>query len=279
MASNTDKNKLYEVVKHTLSNYEAPIGTTDWPQMEELLDLAPKSKSLEFKRILQLVFESLKSIPKSNSFKRINLPYILVGLAVLVGVYFLYPYLNSNKTSTSISSEPPKKIEKVLPENLVPEKKLPEKIVPENTILKKIATETKPQVIAALETIPEIPKWYNELQQSNNTSYSMFPIKKKDPVKIVQPAVVKKETLLIEKITNVDSIAKNDSIIKLQQASKSEIINPVNGSADSARKATEQLKVEETAAKAAKKLSDKRSSDSITRFLNQLLPDSLGINK
>ncbi len=117
-----------------------------------------------------------------------------------------------------------------------------------------------------------------ELQQVNNASYCMFPIKKKEPVKIVQPAIVKKETPLIEKMTSADSIAKNDSIIK-QQDSKNEIISPINETTDSARKATEQLKIEETAAKAAKKLRDKKSSDSITRFLNQLLPDSLGINK
>ncbi len=171
MAGNTDINKLYEVVKHTLSNYEAPIGTTDWPQMEELLDLAPKSKSLEFKRILQLVFESLKSIPRSNSFKKITSPYVLVGLAVLAGVYFLYPYLNSTKTSTNVTSEPSKKIENTAPKNIVPENKLSEKIVPENTILKKIASETKKQVIATLETIPEIPKWY-----MNCNKLTMHPI-------------------------------------------------------------------------------------------------------
>src|ERR1035437_7820923 len=89
MVKSTENSKLYEIVIQTLSNYEASYNAADWEQMQSLLDLAPKSKSFKLKHILLSFTGTLKSIPKSKTFKFIFSLYSLIGVAILIGVYFL----------------------------------------------------------------------------------------------------------------------------------------------------------------------------------------------
>ncbi len=96
MADNTHINKLDEVIKQTLSNYEAPSDVSDWELMERMLDTAPQAASL--KHLLQPVSEKLDAF-KAGPLKRIFSPYILIAIALAVGVYFIYHVISGAKTA------------------------------------------------------------------------------------------------------------------------------------------------------------------------------------
>jgi len=100
-------NKLEEVINQTLSNYEAPNNTSDWAQMERILDAAPQSNSFSSKLKLLSVSESLKAIPKAKSVKWIFSPYFLIGLLVVCGAYFLYTFLHSSKILENTTNPTP----------------------------------------------------------------------------------------------------------------------------------------------------------------------------
>lgn len=102
--------KLDEVIKETLSNYEASNSAGDWAKMDRMLDAAPKSKSFRYKHKLLSIFESEKGAPKSKVAKWIFSPYFLIALVLVVGAYFLYNILNSSKTTEDTTNSAPKVI-------------------------------------------------------------------------------------------------------------------------------------------------------------------------
>jgi len=88
MINNSTNSKLDEVVKTTLTEYEAPFDAGDWNRMESMLDAAPKQGSFKWSR---------------------SLTAAVVGIAVIGGSYFLYTSLNN--PGTGVTTTPPPVIE------------------------------------------------------------------------------------------------------------------------------------------------------------------------
>lgn len=76
MDNNINNNKLDEIVKKTLSSYEAVFDAVDWAQMESMLDVAPKQ----------------------NSINKSNYPAIVISVVVLVAGFLLYGVLKPSRT-------------------------------------------------------------------------------------------------------------------------------------------------------------------------------------
>ncbi len=99
--------KLEEVINKTLSNYEALYNTSDWAQMERILDAAPKSNSIKYKLKLLSIGESIKEYSKAKSVKKLFSPYFLIGLLVIAVFYFLYKTSLSYKILENTTNSTP----------------------------------------------------------------------------------------------------------------------------------------------------------------------------
>ncbi len=259
MVNNTDNSKLYEIVKQTLSNYEAPYDAADWAQMQNILDLAPKSKSFKFKHILLSIFGSLKSSPKSKIFKWIFSVYSLIGLIILGGAYLIYTNFNFTKTPDTINSKPQQKIE--------------------NTV----NTGAKTPITPSNTTVLGVPKTENKIQQPLNTSDSVLPTNKKDIAKPAESAFTKKEIDLIEK-TETKKTEKIDTSSKStfnnpQQVIKNENESVTPDTRDSSKEIIGQPKEKGKNTKVNKKKHDNINADSLTRYFNSQTQDSLKVPK
>jgi len=80
--NSTNNSKLDEVVKTTLTEYEAPFDGGDWNRMESMLNAAPKQGAFKWSG---------------------SLTAIVVSVAVLAGGYFIYTSYSSTKTNTTAS--------------------------------------------------------------------------------------------------------------------------------------------------------------------------------
>lgn len=98
MVNKKHNSKLDEVIKETLSNFEASNSIADWAKMERMLDAAPKSNSFRYKHKLLSIFEAEKGAPKSKVAKWVFSPYFFIALVLIIGAYFLFNILNSSKT-------------------------------------------------------------------------------------------------------------------------------------------------------------------------------------
>ena len=192
MANNKSGNILEEVIKQTLSNYEVPYTTSDWSQMERILDAAPKSNSFKYKRKLVSVGESVKAIPKARAAKWLFSPYFLIGLLIVCGSFFVYRIFYSNKTvENNVNSIPQDTIEKTIP------------IV--------VATETVKTIIPPTISVDTLKSKNDSVE-----STEIVPDKKED--------IVQKETILPEKKENIKpdikkDLKKEDQILKKKNQS------------------------------------------------------------
>lgn len=84
MIDNSTNNKLDEVIKNTLSNYDESYDANDWARMESMLDAAPKSKTFNWKYALS----------------------ILIGIGAIGGGYLMYTTINSPKTNDIPAIQP-----------------------------------------------------------------------------------------------------------------------------------------------------------------------------
>lgn len=110
MVNKKHNSKLDEVIKETLSNFEASNSIADWAKMERMLDAAPKSNSFRYKHKLLSIFESEKGAPKSKVAKWVFSPYFFIALVLVIGAYFLFNILNSSKTIEDTTDSAPKLI-------------------------------------------------------------------------------------------------------------------------------------------------------------------------
>ena len=258
MVNSTGNSKLYEIVKQTLSNYEAPYNLADWEQMQSLLDLAPKSKSFQFKNNLLSKLESLKTIPKSKTFKLIFSFYMLIGLAILGGAYLLYTFLNSPKTPDTINSIPQQKIETT------------------------INTETKLPVAPSTTIIQDVQKTDNKIPQAISTTDSSLSTDKKDIEKPVESVITRREPFLIEKIESKKSVfidTSQSDLNKLPQTLKKGNEPAIPDTRDSSKGIIGESKEKGQKTKTTKKPAGTSASDSLTRYLNKLPQDSLKLPK
>ena len=178
MVNKKYNNKLEEVIYQTLSNYEAPYSTSDWAQMERILDAAPQSNSFKYKLKLLSIGDSLKAIPKSKSVKWLFSPYFIIGLLLISGSFFIYKTYYSSKTVENNTNP-------ILQDTI------------ENTVPKSAGSETLQTIIPAV-----IPS--DTLVTKNDTvkSTEMEPGNKEN--------IVQNETILPEKNVKVKPDLKKD---------------------------------------------------------------------
>jgi hypothetical protein len=256
MVNNADNSKLYDVIKEILSNYEAQYNAADWEEMQNLLNLSPKSNSFKFKHVLLSFFEFLKAFPNSKVFKFLFSRYSLIGLAVIIGIYFLYTFLNSPKTPDTINSTPQQKIE--------------------NTI----NTATSPSITPSQKPGQNVPKVDKKIQQPININDSIRSATNNTDIKKSNESETTKkeneETKKSEnfKIGNVDTIAKS-AFNNIDQVIKEETKTGITDSLNSSGKHIEKNQNSD----ANNKNRDKIISDSLTKYLNLLPQDSLKIPK
>lgn len=202
MVNKKHNSKLDEVIKDTLSNYEASNSVADWAKMERMLDAAPKSNSFKYKHKLLSIFESEKGAPKSKISKWIFSPYFFIALVLLVGAYFLYNILNSSKTIEDTTDSATK------------------------VIIGADTLQTIPPVlpvdVLSAETKIELPEDSVKIEPSEEDNL----VKSDDIEKVKKEALLAKEAALIEK-------AK----IKKEQSIKKELV----GKVDSAKRVTQEL--------------------------------------
>lgn len=187
MVNNKHKNKLNEVIKQTLSSYEAQYLTADWPQMERILDSAPKSSSYRYKQKLLSSVESLTTISKSKSVKWVFSPYFLIAIVVGFGAYFLYNILSSSNTFDDTTN-----------------------VIPEQTI------SMEPQESSTSSYIPtDSSNMENELLPTPDTTGAALLTTDKTAVQAIEPELVKKENIVPEKIKLIEKIEK--TVVKKEE--------------------------------------------------------------
>jgi len=202
MVNKKHNSKLDEVIKETLSNFEASNSIADWAKMEKMLDAAPKSKSFRYKHKILSIFESEMGAKKSKVSKWIFSPYFFIALALLVGAYFLYNILISSKT-TEDTNESATKV-----------------IIGADTL--KTIPPVLPVDVLSTETKIELPKDSVKIEPSEEDN-----LVKTDEIETAKKAaLLAKETALIEK-------AK----IKKEQSIKKELIDKI----DSSKRVTQEL--------------------------------------
>ncbi|MES2286112.1 MAG: hypothetical protein V4547_10520 [Bacteroidota bacterium] len=203
--------KLDEVIKETLSNYEASNSIADWAKMERMLDAAPKSNSFRYKHKLLSIFESEKGAPKSKVAKWIFSPYFLIALVLVVGAYFLFNILNSSKsTENTTNSAAP--------------------VIINTDTLQKIVP-VLPVDVLKVENKIELPKDSIKIEPPVEEDL----VKKDDIETLKKEAILAKEAALIEKAKikkeqaiKKDLIRKNDSSkAATKELNEKNVINPV----------------------------------------------------
>lgn len=234
MVNNKNKSKLDEVIKQTLSSYEAPYNSSDWEQMERILDAAPKSKSFRYKHNLLSIFESAKTVPKSKSAKWIFSPYFLIILILVGGAYFLYTIINSSKTpENSIDSALQNTVDSINSDTL------------KTTILPTI-----PQDVLKVENKTELTKDTIKISTNDKTSVKAT---ETEPVK--KENIIQKETNVIEKsdIKKIDKtkIDKRKDSIKAEPVFQKEnppsliVVPDSSGRESKEKKETDQIQKED----------------------------------
>lgn len=211
MVNKKHNSKLDEVIKETLSNYEASNSISDWAKMQGMLDAAPKSNSFRYKHKLISAFESVKATPKSKVGKWIFSPYLLIALLLMVGAYFLYNILNSPKTTEETTDSAPK-------------------VIIGADTLKTIPPVLPVDVLSAKNKI-EVPKDSIIIPPAAEKSL----VKADDAETIKKEAILAKEAALIEKakLKKEQTIkkqlgAKIDSSKRVtNELNESNVINPV----------------------------------------------------
>ncbi|MCE9540258.1 MAG: hypothetical protein K8R85_13730 [Bacteroidetes bacterium] len=211
MVNKKHNSKLDEVIKETLSNYEASNSIADWAKMEGMLDAAPKSNSFRYKHKLLSIFESVKGTPKSKVAHWIFSPYFLIALILVIGAYFLYNILNSSKTSENTTNSTPQAI---------------------------INTDTLQKITPVLPV--EVLKAENKIELPKDSIITEPPVevdlvKSNDIETVKKAAMLAKEAALIEKAKiKKDQIIKKESIIKSdssktvsRELDEKNVINPV----------------------------------------------------
>ncbi len=203
--------KLDEVIKETLSNYEASNSIADWAKMERMLDAAPKSNSFRYKHKLLSIFESEKGAPKSKVAKWIFSPYFLIALVLLVGAYFLYNILNSSKsTENTTDSTPP--------------------VIINTDTLQKIAPVLPVDVLKAenkielqKDSVKIEPSAEEELVKTDDLETA-----KKEALLAKEAALIEKAKIKKEQMIKKDLIRKNDSSkAATKELDEKNVINPV----------------------------------------------------
>lgn len=185
MVNNKHKNKLNELIKQTLSNYEAPYITADWPQMERILDSAPKSSSYRYKQKLLSSVESLSAISKSKSVKWLFSPYFLIAVILGLGAYFLYNILSSSNSFDDTTNA-----------------------TPEQTI------SMEPKESSASAYIPtDSSTVENEILPMPDTTSAALLTNDKTAVQTSEPELVKKENTVQKKINLIEKIEKTDKTV------------------------------------------------------------------
>lgn len=195
MVNKKHNSKLDEVIKETLSNYEASNSIGDWAKMERMLDAAPKSNSFRYKHKLLSIFESEKGAPKSKVPKWIFSPYFLIALVFVVGAYFLFNILNSSKTIEDTTDSATKVIIGVDTLQTIP--------------------PVLPVDVLSAESKTELPK----------DSLNIQPLTEDNLVKTDDIETVKKEALLAKEAALIEK-AK----IKKEQIIKKELVGKIDTS-------------------------------------------------
>lgn len=243
MVNNTDNSKLYEIVKQTLSNYEAPYNAADWEQMQSILNLVPKSSSFKFKHVLLSFYGSLKSFSKSKTFKFIFSLYMLIGLAVLIGAYFLYTFLNSSKIPNTINSTPQQKIENTTNTE-----------TPASGTSQKKSVQSDKKTEEPINTIDSLPPATNADLENSNES-----------------VIQKKENNEVEKSGKTKTVSADTNQQLFKKAVESGKPDSLNSSGSANRNdPTTNFNINRR---------EKIISDSLTRYLNLQPQDSLKIPK
>jgi len=247
MVNKKHKNNLDELIKQTLSNYEASNSSPDWPQMEKMLGVVPKSNSSGKKYKISSLLESIKTIPKSKSIKWVLSPYFLIAIAIAGGAYIFFVLFNSSKTpeNTTNSSSPDLIENNLNPDTLktatslaTPQDSLIDENnmqVSEDSVKNELLTgENNPEKSNTTETVPKentVPKEINPVEKTEvkKTENGKIDIKK-DLKGVEQTPKEKNHPALINapdsaKRLNGVSIEKNET----NQTSKndSNIDNPL----------------------------------------------------
>lgn len=211
MVNKKHNTKLDEVIKETLSQYEASNSIADWAKMERMLDAAPKSNSFRYKHKLLSIFESEKGAPKSKVAKWIFSPYFFIALVLVVGAYFLFNILNSSKTTEDTTDSATK------------------------VIIGADTLQTIPPVlpvdVLSAESKIELPKDSINIQPSTEENL----VKTEDIETVKKEALLAKEAALIEKakikkeqIIKKELVGKIDSSKKVtKELNENNVINPV----------------------------------------------------
>jgi hypothetical protein len=211
MVNKKHNTKLDEVIKETLSQYEASNSIADWAKMERMLDAAPKSNSFRYKHKLLSIFESEKGAPKSKVAKWIFSPYFLIALVLVVGAYFLFNLLNSPKTTEDTTDSATK-------------------VIVNADTLQTIPPVLPVDVLSAESKI-ELPKDSIKIEPSTEDNL----VKTDDIETVKKEALLAKEAALIEKakikkeqIIKKELVGKIDSSKKVtKELNENNVINPV----------------------------------------------------
>lgn len=230
MVNKKSDNILEEVINQTLSNYEAPNSTSDWAQMERILDEAPKSNSFKYKHKLVSVGESVRAIPKAKAARWLFSPYFIIVLLIVSGSFFIYRMFYSSKTAENTAN--PTHQDTI--ENTIP-------IVVESENLKSIIPPTIPlDTLKMKNDSTKLTEIGPDKKENITQKETLLPEKKED----IKPDIkkdLKKEDLILKKKNPSILVDKSDSLIEFNKKQsdnifgrKSFLLQSIN--ADSIRK-------------------------------------------
>ncbi|MDO9186662.1 MAG: hypothetical protein Q7W13_11685 [Bacteroidia bacterium] len=211
MVNKKHNSKLDEVIKETLSNYEASNSIADWAKMERMLDAAPKSNSFRYKHKLLSIFESEKGAPKSKVAKWIFSPYFLIALVLVVGAYFLFNILNSPKTIEDTTDSATKVIIGADTLQTIP------------PVLPVDVLSAASKIELPKDSIKTEPSAEEDLVKTDDIETA-----KKEALLAKEAALIEKAKLKKEQIIKKELIAKKDSAkAASKELNEKNVINPV----------------------------------------------------
>lgn len=250
MVNKKNSGKLDELIKQTLSNYEASSNSSDWAQMEKIVDTFPRSSSFRYKLKVLSILESLKAITRSKSVKRVFSPYVLVGLLLLVGAYFLYRILNTPNTLENTTNSSP-----------------------QNNIITDTIQALPPAVVSK-----DIIKKENKTEQLKETVSSSLVTNDKSLVLTEEAEPVKKDNILKKEEDKKLADAKADILKKLMKTEQ-EMNKDTSGKVSGVSKENNEFKKEEKDQSVISIGRDNfllyTNSDSLKKFQNQQSQDTV----
>ncbi len=246
MVNKSKNTELDEIIKQTLSDIEAPSLTSDWSQMEKLLDAAPQSNSFKYKHELTSFVESIKDFTKSNSLKWVFSPYFFIFLAIVAGAFLLHNRMNLPVTDENTTN-----------------------LIAKDTIIADPSKSITPQVLPK-----DVLNTNNKKQLPKDSMNNQISTSDKNSLKSEEIKSDKKENTLIEESEEVKTDNKKD-LKKKEQISKKENFPVSKDSRDSANGVSEGNNQSDNSVGRNNFLLYNINSDSIKKLQNQQPKDSL----